>query len=187
MVGRSARRVLLSVENVHFDPVAHRHGFRIIVASVFSSSFMRRIILLSCSLLLLVACGPKAPATSTDTPGLVAAVIPDVPLPPLPQKPAYLPFDGLLLGRDVPFVLFFAQKLDPFSERSDNVIRTVYASGSAMISTMRVEYGTATGERFRFGVVVPDSLVVLRSDGERLENLIHPSSEDIRALLRKSQ
>lgn len=146
------------------------------------AAHMRRATLLLLTCLLLTACGQQSAGVS-DVPGIAAELVAQNPSPSFPERPSYILFDEGLIGRGEPIALFFADPSDAFSQRTDSAIRTLYASGSAIVSTMRVAFATATGARFTYGVLVPDSLVFLRGDGERIENLVHPEPGDVQRIL----
>ena len=80
-------------------------------------------------------------------------------------------------------VLFFGQKDDPFFPQYDAFIRTLVASGSLRMPTYRIDFPTSTGARFTFGVVVPDTFVLVGADHQRISSLIHPTLEELRQLL----
>jgi len=67
------------------------------------------------------------------------------------------------------------------------MLQAIYASGSALLSTYRLDYGSSTGARFTYGVIVPDTFVLLGPDGVRKTNVIHPSEAELRALLGPSR
>ncbi len=96
----------------------------------------------------------------------------------------YAQYSDRLIGRGKSSVLFFFKASDPFSLRSERAIQSMYGSGSAVVSTYRLEYPTATGARIKYGVLVEDTLVLLDASGQRVASFVHPSAEEIRIILR---
>ena len=90
--------------------------------------------------------------------------------------------DGVL-SRDKRSVLFFQQPADPFSQRSDHILRQAYASGSAKISTYRLDSGTASGMKLAYGVLLPDTFVVVSATGAKITSILHPNVGELRSLI----
>ncbi len=96
---------------------------------------------------------------------------------------SYGPYEEKKVGNGQRAVLFFAAESDPFSKIHDTYIREVVASGSLRIPTYRIEYGSSTGTRLKFGVIVPDTFVLLDGSGNRVSSVIHPTEKELRSLL----
>ncbi|OGJ60387.1 hypothetical protein A3A67_03745 [Candidatus Peribacteria bacterium RIFCSPLOWO2_01_FULL_51_18] len=133
-------------------------------------------------LIFLYGCGGKkvsvasltAPKTSSVKSS--AAVIP-------PERPVYTLFNPKFIGKGKKSLLFFAQAKDPFSAQSDTLLRKLYSSGSAKISTFRLDFATSTGSRFDYQVITPDTFVLVGTSGEREKSVIHPGEEELKKLL----
>ncbi len=83
----------------------------------------------------------------------------------------------------LPVALFFHQVADPFSQRSDRSLRQWYASGSVNISTLRLDAGVASGMTLKYSVLLPDTFVFLNASGSKISSILHPTPEELRALL----
>lgn len=132
--------------------------------------------------LLLAACGgpdplPETTTAPASTSGTVAVNL---------NKGGviYTEYSDRLIGRGKSSVLFFFRSTDPFSIRNDAVIRAVYGTGAAVVSTYRVDYATSTGARLKYGVLIEDTFVLLDAQGQRVASFIHPTDEEIRIILR---
>ncbi|MFA5799530.1 MAG: hypothetical protein WC840_01055 [Candidatus Peribacteraceae bacterium] len=143
-------------------------------------SFLGLILLAGCSRPQSIATAPQAPASQSGMVSSIAATA-------TARQPVYTLFSPRLVGKGESVLLFFAQAADPFSSQSDRTLQTVYASGSALLSTYRLDYGSSTGARFTYGVIVPDTFVLLSPDGARKTNVIHPSETELRTLLGPSR
>lgn len=93
-------------------------------------------------------------------------------------------YSDKLIGRGKNSVLFFAHPSDPFSVKNDAIIRSVYGTGAAIVSTYRLDFPTATGARLKYGVLTADTFVLLDASGVRIATFIHPSADEIRIILR---
>ena len=143
---------------------------------------MHKFVPIACLVLLLAACG--------ENPSVVGHVVPSV----SSSEEAvvnlnkggvvYQPYSDKLIGRGKSSVLFFYRETDPFSVRSDAVIRSVYGTGGAVVSTYRLDFSTSTGARLKYGVLVEDTFVLLDAQGERVAGFIHPTDEEVRIILR---
>ncbi len=51
------------------------------------------------------------------------------------------------------------------------------------IPTYRVDFSTASSLKIRYGVIVPDTFVLLGAHGEKLQSILHPSDTELRQLL----
>ena len=96
---------------------------------------------------------------------------------------AYAPYTPGVLARGGAALLFFASE-DPFSAASDAFLRSVYPSSGATIPTYRVAFSTSTGARLTYGVLIPNTFVLIDGGGQRTAAVIHPSEEELRILLR---
>jgi hypothetical protein len=102
-------------------------------------------------------------------------------LPP-PSGPAYVENFGRLPVRG-PMILFFSKVADPFSERSDAVLRSVYGSGAALFTTYRLDLGSSTGAKLKYAVFTEDTFVSVSGSGT-VQSIVHPSAQQIRELLK---
>jgi hypothetical protein len=80
-------------------------------------------------------------------------------------------------------LLFFFKQQDPFSRKNDTLVRQLYGSGAAKVSTFRLEFSSATGARLTYGVLLEDTFVLLGQDGERVASILHPTPQELRSLL----
>lgn len=83
----------------------------------------------------------------------------------------------------LPVALFFYQVADPFSQRSDRYLRQWYASGAVSVSTLRLDAGAASGMTLQYSVLLPDTFVLLNASGSKISSILHPTPEELRALL----
>lgn len=95
----------------------------------------------------------------------------------------YKDYDPRLVMSGSASVLFFADKNDPFSTKHDALIRTLSLSGSLKLPVYRIEFATSTGARITYGVIVPDTFVVLDAKKARTSSLIHPADAELSAVL----
>ncbi len=96
---------------------------------------------------------------------------------------AYTAYESKELMRGRSAVLFFARFSDPFSDAHDLLIRSLVADGQLAHPVYRIDFATATGAKIEYGVVVPDTFVVIDAAGMRSKPLIHPTDEELRAVL----
>jgi len=98
-------------------------------------------------------------------------------------RPTYTEYSPRSLNFSHGAILFFATTDDPFSVSHDQLLQRLYASGSVSVPTYRVDFGSATGARLRYGVVIEDTFILLDASGERVGAYTHPSPEDIAILV----
>lgn len=125
----------------------------------------------------LLGCGSSTSPTSQEP-----ASAPSGPIS-IDQTPQYTEYADRITGRGRASVLFFSSKQDPFSIQSDRLLLSLYSSGSAKISTYRVDIDTVTGAKIRFGVFVPDTFVLIDAGGSRVGALVHPTQAELRTLV----
>lgn len=130
--------------------------------------------------LLLTACGGPDPVTETVPVVNTGAVVVNL----NKGGVTYTEYSDRVIGRGKSSVLFFFRPTDPFSVRNDAIIRAVYGTGAAVVSTYRVDYPTSTGARLKYGVLIEDTFVLLDAQGQRVASFIHPTDEEIRIILR---
>lgn len=143
---------------------------------------MKKAFLAVCLPLLLVACGPVGPVDTDTVPATESGTVASVNLNK--GGVTYTEYSDRIIGRGKSSVLFFFRPTDPFSVRNDAVIRAVYGTGAAVVSTYRVDYPTSTGARLKYGVLIEDTFVLLDAQGQRVASFIHPTDEEIRIILR---
>lgn len=80
-------------------------------------------------------------------------------------------------------LVFFSSPDDLFSRRTDGVLRSAYASGSALYPAYNNDFSHATGSRLSYGVFVPDTIVLISSTGARLFSIIHPTEQELLSLV----
>ena len=95
----------------------------------------------------------------------------------------YVPYLSRSFLQGKPAVLFFIGVDDPFSARHAAFIQTLVVSSELKVPTYRLDFATATGARIDYGVVVPDTFILLDAKGQRIESLIHPTDEELKKLL----
>ena len=101
----------------------------------------------------------------------------------LQTKPRYIPYSARELDSRRGAILFFAGTGDRFSVANDHLLQSLYESGSVSVSTYRVDFGSATGARLTYGVVVEDTFILLDASGERVGAYTHPSPDEVRILV----
>lgn len=95
----------------------------------------------------------------------------------------YASYEPRILQLRQPMVLFFSKATDPFSLQHDMMLQSLAAAHTLRIAAYRVDFDSGTGARLAFGVVVPDTFVFLDARGQRTSLLIHPTPDEVRALL----
>ncbi len=95
----------------------------------------------------------------------------------------YASYEPRVLRLRKPIVLFFAKASDLFSLQHDMQIQSLAAAHTLRLSVYLVDFDTGTGARLAFGVVVPDTFVLLDAQGQRTSLLIHPTPHELHALL----
>ncbi len=145
--------------------------------------FVMKNVFLTASLLILSACGNSA-AVSVDSNPSAADEGTGVMENLNKGGVIYTEYSDRLVGHGKSSVLFFFKASDPFSVRNDAIIKNVYATGAAVVTTYRVDFPTATGARLKYGVLVEDTLVLLDAAGEPVASFIHPSRDEIHIILR---
>jgi len=139
----------------------------------------RTILTLSIFLVTLSACGksvssvPRIPERGLDAGAIIVG--------PTAEGHVYATYG---IGADrfpPPRLLFFAGN-DIFSRDIDATLRSIYGSGGVVASTFRLEFGSATGARLQYGVLVPSSLVVITASGAE-KPILYPTEEHLHILL----
>lgn len=87
------------------------------------------------------------------------------------------------LGNGKTIVLFFQQSGDVFSQRSDRLLKQLYGSGAATVSTLRLDAGTASGMKLQFTVLLPDTFVLVNGSGAKVSATLHPNADELRNLV----
>jgi hypothetical protein len=143
---------------------------------------MKRLFVITFLTFGLVACGSSTPIAENPTPSeeVASSVSPNL----NKGGVTYSDYAERTIGRGKSVVLFFFKPSDPFSEKNDGIIKAVYGTGAAVVSTYRLNYPTATGARLKYGVIVEDTFVLLDASGQRVANFIHPTEDEIRIILR---
>lgn len=98
-------------------------------------------------------------------------------------RPRYLPYSPRMVDSRRGAMLFFVKDSDPYSVEHDHLLESLYESGSVSVSTYRVDFGSATGARLKYGVIVEDTFILLDASGERVGAFTHPSTADIHVLV----
>ena len=80
-------------------------------------------------------------------------------------------------------VLFFGKSGDPFTKRTDQMLRALYGSGSVAKQTRYIDYDKSMSLRLQNEVITYDTLV-LRVKGEILKSIVHPSQSELQLLLK---
>ncbi len=101
----------------------------------------------------------------------------------LQTKPRYIPYSPRELDSRRGAILFFAGTADRFSVANDHLLQSLYESGAVSVSTYRVDFGSATGARLKYGVIVEDTFILLDASGERVGAYTHPSPDEVRILV----
>lgn len=135
------------------------------------------------SLIFLAACSQAQPASAPQAPHSQSGMVSSIVATTIPEQPVYALYNAQLALKGRDSLLFFAQANDPFSAQSDLLLRNLYASGTVKISTFRLDFGTETGAKFAYGVIVPDTFVLLGPIGEWKKSLIHPQEGELKAFL----
>ncbi len=136
---------------------------------------MRRLFAAIGFTLLLTGCGAVTPAEPAEE-----APVPET---AVHTKPRYIPYAPRELDSRRGAILFFASSGDRFSVNNDHLLQSLYESGSVSVSTYRVDFGSATGARLKYGVIVEDTFILLDASGERVGAYTHPSPDEVRILV----
>lgn len=104
-------------------------------------------------------------------------------LSPEPEGSLYRSYssDVVLEGRNM--LLFFVQTGDPFTEEHDGILSDAAKTRQLQVLTYRIDFGENSTLRFRYGVIVPDTFVLIDAKGNKLQSILHPSESELRALL----
>lgn len=102
---------------------------------------------------------------------------------PVPVTKLFLPYEPSVTLRGTKTMLFFASDDDPFSVAHETVLRDLDVTRALQIRTYRVDTDLYPGLKIRYGVVVPDTFVLLDASAERVQSWIHPNERDLRSLL----
>ncbi len=86
-------------------------------------------------------------------------------------------------GTEGTMLLFFGKSGDPFTKRTDKILRSLYGSGSVTMHTRYIDYDQSMSVRLQNEVITYDTLV-LRVKGEILKSIVHPSQAELQSLLR---
>lgn len=136
---------------------------------------IRRSIVLLVVPLALAGCGGSSPVTTDQEAPAPEAVV--------QSRPRYIPYSPRELDSRRGAILFFAGTGDRFSVANDHLLQSLYESGSVSVSTYRVDFGSATGARLKYGVIVEDTFILLDASGERVGAYTHPSPDEVRILV----
>ncbi len=79
-------------------------------------------------------------------------------------------------------ILFFAQADDPFSLEHEEIILSYAVKKELRLPVFRVDFLNKQ-MKLSYGVIVPDTFIVLDATGQRLRSIIHPSTAELRTLL----
>ncbi len=82
-------------------------------------------------------------------------------------------------------ILFFAQADDPFSLAHEEIILAYAVKKELRLPVFRVDFLNKQ-MKLTYGVIVPDTFIVLDAVGQRVQSIIHPSTAELRALLTSS-
>jgi hypothetical protein len=139
---------------------------------------MRFVIALSIIGLLLTGCSRTVPTTVEPTPASIPTPI---------EVPAYVSYREHRPRKNEQAVLFFAKDGDPFSQKTDEIIRELYGSGGMLLSTYRVDTTTETGALLTYIVFFEDTVVLLGKNGERVGSLLHPTRDALKGMLTRGR
>lgn len=139
---------------------------------------MRFVIALSIIGCLLVGCSGAEPTTVAS---------PTVAIPTPTEVPSYVSYRDHRPRKNEQAVLFFAKSGDPFSEKTDEVLRELYGSGGMLLSTYRVDTMTDTGALLTYIVFFEDTVVLLGKNGERVGSLLHPTRDALKVMLTRGR
>lgn len=139
---------------------------------------MRFVIALSIIGCLLVGCTKAVPTT---------VVPPSVAIPTPTKVPSYVSYREHRPRPNEQAVLFFAKSDDPFSQKTDEVLRELYGSGGMLLSTYRVDTVTETGALLTYIVFFEDTVVLLGKNGERVGSLLHPTRDALKLMLTRGR
>ncbi len=83
-------------------------------------------------------------------------------------------------------ILFFADDDDPFSSDHDEMLRDAAAENRLSVIVYRVDFKTAGNVKLQYGVIIPDTFILLDVSGNRVKSIIHPSDTELQTLLKTS-
>ncbi len=132
------------------------------------------------SLNLIVRVSPRLTQSKQDTSSSVSRSEPAA-----KNDTLYQPYTSSVLLKGKSTLLFFAQTDDPFSLSHEEMILSLAIAKKLTTPVFRVDFAN-TSMKLEYGVIVPDTFVLLDAMGERLESIIHPSSVELRTLLTSS-
>lgn len=139
---------------------------------------MRFVITLSIIGFLLAGCSTAVPETVAPTP---------IAIPTPTEVPSYVQYRDHRPRKNEQAVLFFAKSDDPFSQKTEEVIRELYGSGGMLLSTYRVDTMVDTGALLTYIVFFEDTVVLLGKNGERVGSLLHPTKDALKGMLTRGR
>lgn len=139
---------------------------------------MRFVLILSIIGLLFTGCSSAEP---------VATEPKAVEIPTPTEVPSYVSYHDHRPRPNEQAVLFFAKSDDPFSQKTDEVLRELYGSGGMLLSTYRVDTMADTGALLTYIVFFEDTVVLLGKNGERVGSLLHPTRDALKLMLTRGR
>lgn len=97
----------------------------------------------------------------------------------------YQPYEPDITFGEQGSILFFAQADDPFSLAHEEIILSYAVKKELRLPFFRVDF-LSKQMTLAYGVIVPDTFIVLDAAGQRLRSIIHPSTVELRTLLTSS-
>lgn len=97
-------------------------------------------------------------------------------------RPAYTDYVAHAEQSHSPVALFFFVDGEPFSMRTDATLRTLFRSDAPILPVYRTPMTLDASFLLDMGVFVEDTIVLV-ADGRRIQTRVHPTADDLRALL----
>ncbi len=94
----------------------------------------------------------------------------------------YRPHEPNIVFGEHGSILFFAQTDDPFSLAHEEIILAYAVKKELRLPVFRVDFLNKQ-MKLAYGVIVPDTFIIVDAMGQRLRSIIHPSTTELRTLL----
>ncbi|MSR67276.1 hypothetical protein EXS65_00395 [Candidatus Peribacteria bacterium] len=126
----------------------------------------------------------RSDSSSSSSLNLIIRVSPD--LGKQTSSGLYRPYAADTDLRGESTVLFFADDEDPFSVIHETMLRDAALESRLHLLVYKVDFESAGKLKLQYGVVLPDTFVLLNKNAERIQSILHPSDAEFHALLTSS-
>ncbi len=124
----------------------------------------------------------NAVTTSSAISSAISIVVDSVKEPEILSS-NYFKYQKGVLSQGKEVILFFHAPWCPFCRQTDKRIRALAATGGVLLPVYQVDYDTSEELKIEYVVLTQDTLVRVSAKGERMESIVHPTEEELRAFL----